>query len=133
MWRGVVWLSGVVAGVWLLSLAPALSVAGTDGVWHALLAGVVCLLPALGTWAAICRSMDHSQNWQMAVVLGGSLVRLFVVLAVCGLILAASEKVRSNWVLFVSTLIVYYLAILATETSLAMALRHRNGATRGRQ
>jgi hypothetical protein len=133
MGRGIAWLTVVVAGVWVLSLAPALSVAGTAGMWHSLLAGVVCLAPALCTWGMICRSMRHSINWQMAAILGGSIVRMFAVLAAGGVILASAENVRKNWVLFVSTLIVYYLAILATETRLAMALRQRRGMARGEQ
>ena len=115
-----------VAGtVWVASSGPALYGAGPAGLWISLLAGAICLLPAVGTWLLVSWSMTRAPQWQMAATLGGFLVRMFFVLALGSSLLAASEWLRTHWVLFVGTGVVYYLAALATETVLSVLERQR--------
>ena len=132
MVRGIGWLVGVAAAAWAVSVGPAWYAAGSPGPWISLLAGGVCLGPAIGTWAAAYWSIGQPQNRQLVTALGGSAVRLVVVLTAGGALLAAKEYLRENWVLFVVTGVVYYLATLTTETVLFVRYRQRRSEAPGR-
>ena len=125
MIRGIGWLVGVAAAVLALSLGPAWFAAGAVGPWVSSAACGVCLVPAIGTWMAAYWSLGQSANRQLAAALGGSAVRLVVVLTAGGALLALSEHLRSNWIFFVVTGVVYYVATLTTETLLYFRHRQR--------
>ena len=132
MVRGVVWLVSVTAALWAVSLGPSWFAARAAGPVISLAAGVVCLVPAIATWMVAHWSLGQSANRQLAAALGGSAVRIVVVVATGGGLLAASERLRENWVLFVVTGVGYYLATLTTETILLLKYRQRRSEAPGR-
>lgn len=133
MVRGLVWLVCMTAGIWAVSLGPSWFAARAAGPAISLAAGVVCLVPAIGTWMVAHWSLRQSANRQLAAALGGSAVRIVVVVASGGGLLAASERLRENWVLFVVTGVGYYLATLTTETVLFLKYRQRRSEAPGRE
>lgn len=77
-------------------------------------------------------SLSQSPNRQLGAALGGSAIRMVVVLAAGGVLLATIESLRTNWVLFAVTGAVYYLATLATETILFVRYRQRRNEAPGK-
>lgn len=99
--------------LWLIAVYPAKQYTGQDAVLHVTVAAVLCLIPTVGTLAWVGWSVSQSAEQQLVSVLGGTGVRMGLVLLV-GLALFrwAPGFQRMSFLIW---LLVFYLATLALE------------------
>lgn len=116
MKRSLVVLSVGTLALWLAVAWPARLVWGDAAVLFTAVAAVVCLVPALATLAWGLSSIQGSPQQRLAAVLGGTGLRMMVVLGLAvALFLSVPELGQPAFLVWV---IVFYLATLALEVLL---------------
>lgn len=109
----------LVAGIsWLVLLGPGWLLWGPAALRHSLAALGLCLVPALATLGWSLRMGRRTPEMQVLFCLGGTGVRLFVVLGL-GLILSLGWPEQYPEV-FWGWLLVFYLLLLGTEMALLL-------------
>jgi hypothetical protein len=117
-------LGGLVAGVlglWVVLVYPGYLFGGDRAVVYSAIAAILCLLPTAGTLLWAGWAFKQSPEQQLLMVLGGSGVRMAVVLG-AGLVLyswVAYFQQRSFWY----WVLVFYLVTLALEMTLLLGYR----------
>lgn len=110
-----------VALVWLAALYPAKLISGESGVLFTGVAALICLLPAVGTLLWCEWSFKGSPERQLAAVMGGTGVRMFVVIGIgMALFFLVEEFEHTAFWIWV---VVFYLATLALEIAVLVAGR----------
>jgi hypothetical protein len=119
MTRSIELLVGGAVAIWLLLLYPAYRLGGEAAILFSTVALLLCLAPTVLTmlWARWATSQSPEQ--QMVAVLGGTGVRMGLVLTV-GLALYRWSPTFSH-VRFLFWLLVFYLLTLALEITLLIA------------
>jgi hypothetical protein len=112
-------LAAWVAGAWLLLAVPAYWFWGDEAVVQAAVAAGLCLLPALATLAWATWTAGRSPEHQLAMALGGTGVRLGVVL--CGGLAIYFLVPGFRQVGFWIWVVVFYVVTLALEIGLIVA------------
>ena len=112
-------LVGGAFAVWLLVLYPARELGGEHAVLFATVALLLCLVPTVVTLVWTRWAAQQSAEQQMVAVLGGTGVRMGVVLA-SGLILYRWVPSFAH-MSFLFWLLVFYLVTLALEVTLLIA------------
>ncbi|HEV3257562.1 MAG TPA: hypothetical protein VG013_11820 [Gemmataceae bacterium] len=123
MTRRLLYLFGASSAFWLLVALPARHLGGGDAA--AVYSGtalLLCLLPAVVTLVWAGWALEKAPEQQLALVLGGTGLRLFVVLAAAWVLVQSVPYYREhggfwNW------LVVCYLFTLAMEMTLLLAGR----------
>jgi hypothetical protein len=106
------------AFLWLLLALPAWLLAGPEGLVDTTVACCLCLVPMTATSLWCQWAMDGSPEQQLAAVMGGTGVRLLVViLGSIGLFLTVEALQRPAFLIWV---VVFYLASLALEVTLVI-------------
>jgi hypothetical protein len=114
--RSIEVLVGGAMAVWLLLLYPARELGGEHAVLFATVALLLCLVPTVATLVWTRWATQQSAEQQMVAVLGGTGVRMGVVL-VSGLILYRWVPSFAHMG-FLFWLLVFYLVTLALEVTL---------------
>ena len=122
-WRLALLVGGTLL-LWVVVVYPAHLIWGTVAIQHSAAAMGLCLLPAVATLLWAEWAQRQSPGHQLGMILGGTAVRMVVVLA-GGLALSLnvstfrepSETAFWVWVL------VFYMATLGLEVALLMQLR----------
>ena len=110
------WLIFGTVGFWLLSMLPALFLGDHQTLVHSATAGLMCLMPILATQLWYLRTRRQPGARLSIVVLAGTGLRMFVVLA-GGLVLSLSFdyfRTQNFWI----WILMFYLATLALDVSL---------------
>ena len=102
---------------WATAAVPAWWLGGRAGLEGLTVAAVLCLLPGFLVFLFVSR-MVASENQLSIVVLGGAGLRMLFVLA--GMLAVQSLRPDLGFREFVVWLLVFYLAMLATETVLVL-------------
>src|SRR5262249_9520169 len=125
--RRLALLLGGSLALWLLAALPARAVWGDVAVIHSGTAVLLCLVPAAATLLWADRAASPGPHHQFFALLGGTRVRLFVVLA--------GALALQQWVPYFGEqpgfwvwLLLFYFATLALELTLVLA---RRGAPSG--
>jgi hypothetical protein len=106
------------AFLWLLLALPAWLLAGPSGLVDTTVACCLCLVPMTATLLWCQWAQNGSPEQQLAAVMGGTGVRLLVViLGSVGLFLAVEALQRPAFLIWV---VVFYLASLALEVTLVV-------------
>ena len=126
MIKRIVYLVGGSITLWVLLAIPARRLWGDDTAIYAAAAMLLCLAPAVLTliWAGWAR--ERSADQQMIAMLGGTGVRMFLVLA-GALVLTQFVPYFQEQSGFWAWLLVFYLSTLAFEVVLLVT--DRDGAT----
>jgi len=116
-WSRCGWLSAATAILWLILLAPAWFVAGRNGIVGLSAAAGLCLVPGWAVfWLATTFGAAGSQV--PLVILGGTVLRMMFVLL--GMVIVQTADPHLGFREFVVWLLVFYLSLLAVETSLML-------------
>ena len=103
--------------VWLLASMLAFWIAGWRGVYGSAAAATVCGVPGLATLALYHWSCQkRSDRWRIAGILGGTLVRMVVVMGAGAILHATLEGF--DLLGFLIWLMLFYLASLTAEVLL---------------
>jgi hypothetical protein len=105
--------------VWLVALYPAQVLGGRTALVYCTVALGLCLVPTVVSLALVSRAARWPPEYRLAIILGGTGVRMALVLGV-GLVLnrcVDGFDRPSFWV----WLLVFYLTTLTLETSLLVA------------
>lgn len=127
MIKRIVYLVGGSITLWVLLAIPARRLWGDDTAIHAAAALFLCLVPAVLTLIWTGWAQGRSSDQQMVAVLGGTGVRMFLVLA-GALVLTQFVPYFQDQNGFWAWLLVFYLYTLAFEVVLLVT--DRDGATR---
>ncbi len=119
MRRSIEVLVGGALAVWLLVLYPARELGGEHAVLFTTVSLLLCLVPTIATMVWTRWATQQSAEQQMVAVLGGTGVRMGVVLA-SGLILYRWVPAFAH-VSFLFWLLVFYVVTLALEVTLLIA------------
>ena len=123
MTRRLLYLFGGCAAFWLLVALPARHLGGGDAaVAYSGTALALCLVPGVVTLLWAGWALDKSPEQQLTLVLGGTGMRLFVVLGAAWVLFATVPYYREHngfW----AWLLVFYLFTLALEMALLLAGR----------
>ena len=123
MTRRLLYLFGASAAFWLLVALPARHLGGGDAaVAYSGTALALCLVPGVVTLLWAGWALDKSPEQQLTLVLGGTGMRLFVVLGAAWALFASVPYFREHngfW----AWLLVFYLFTLALEMALLLAGR----------
>ncbi len=114
-------LLGGTLAFWLLVVYPARVLGGWPGVVYSAVAMLLCLVPTAVTLAWARRAALQSPGQQLMAVMGGTGLRMAVVLG-CGVLLYLSApyfEQRAFWI----WLLVFYLFTLTWEMVLLLAER----------
>lgn len=110
--------------LWAVVVYPASRLLGPEALVQSLAAMLLCLVPAVATMAFALRAFNRSGEEQLLAVLGGTGVRMAVVLGLgwLGFTLVPELHANAFWI----WLIVFYLATLGLEMTLLVrgASRH---------
>ena len=117
MARKILAFSTLLFAMWLLTCMPAFWVAGWRGVCGSAAAAAVCGVPALVTlvlyhWS----SQKRSDRWRIAGILGGTIVRMVVVMGAGATLHATVDGFDLRG--FLIWLMLFYLASLTAEVLL---------------
>jgi hypothetical protein len=119
--RHLVLLIGGTAVFWALWALLAYAVWGGDSVVQSAVAAGLCLLPAAATFVWASRAYRQSVDKQLAMVLGATGVRLFVVLAGAFVLYSSfpyfRQDVAPGFLIWVG---IFYMFTLALESVLAL-------------
>jgi hypothetical protein len=120
--RRLLYLFGASAAFWLLVAIPARHISGDAAAVYAGTALLLCLIPAAVTLLWAGWALERSPEQQLTLVLGGTGMRLFVVLGAAWALFQSVPYFREyngfwNW------LVVCYLFTLALEMALLLAGR----------
>jgi hypothetical protein len=119
MTRSIELLVGGAIAIWLLLLYPAYRLGGEAAILFSTVALLLCLAPTVLTMLWTRWATAQSPEQQLVAVLGGTGVRMGLVLAV-GLALYRWSSPFSH-VRFLFWLLVFYLLTLALEITLLIA------------
>jgi hypothetical protein len=111
-----------VVGLWLILALPAGRIWGEGALVCSAIAGVLCLVPAGITLIWTARSLDRPADQQLILMLGGTGVRMFVVLAASLLLyrlIPYLQERPSYWI----WVLIFYLFSLALEMTLVLSGR----------
>ena len=105
--RRLTLLTAGVLGLWLLLALPGVRIWGEGALVCSAIAAVLCLVPAAITLVWTTSSLGRSADQQLILMLGGTGVRMFVVLAVytyqeqpaalLALVLIAAAAFAAEW------------------------------------
>jgi hypothetical protein len=123
MTRQAIILVAGCGAAWILAAIPARLLAGDQAAVYAGVACALCLVPALATllWAGL--AFRGSPESQLAAVLGGTGLRLFVVLAATWLVSTLDDFQEGPG--FLWWVLAFYLLTLALELTVLLASRQR--------
>jgi hypothetical protein len=124
--RLLAFLVGGTLAAWIVVLYPARIMVGEFAILYSTVAMALCLVPAALTLAWSWRAMEGKGEQQIIVILGGTGLRMVLVLvgglAICGLFPAFQQA--SFWIFVLA----FYLVTLALEMILIVGqLRSRLG------
>lgn len=120
------WLTVFALAGWLLLLGPAHLLGERDGVEGVTWAAALCLVP--GWLVFLVSSRFHGLNAQLpVVVIGGTVLRMMFVLV--GMVAVQGSRPDLGFREFTLWLLVFYLGMLAAETSLTLKAHSEEGAT----
>jgi hypothetical protein len=108
-------------GAWLLLSYPAYRLGGESALLHSSVAVGLCLLPTALTLAWASWAFRQAPEQQMVMLLGGTGVRMAVVLGVGLILYSGVPAFQQNG--FLVWLLVFYLFTLALEMVLLVAGR----------
>lgn len=122
--KQLLYLSGGTLFLWGLAVVPARIAWGDGVIAHSGVAALLCLVPAVATliWA---QSARHSREGRLVAALGGSGLRLAIVLA-GGFGLTQLLPEWFPWSFWI-WLMVFYVFTLAVETALLVRSEPRSG------
>ena len=112
-------------GLWLLTFYPGQLLGGEQALVYSLVAMGLCLVPSVATLAWASWADKQSSEQQLAMVLGGTGIRMAFVLG-AGLVLfygAPYFHQSSFWI----WILVFYLGTLGLEMTLLVAGRSEKG------
>jgi hypothetical protein len=109
-------LIGGTVALWAVLVYPASRLLGSEALIHSLAAMLLCLIPAVATMAFALRAFQRSSEEQLLAVLGGTGLRMAVVLGLGFLAFTFVPELHADafWI----WLIVFYLATLGLEMTL---------------
>jgi hypothetical protein len=114
---------------WLVLAIPARSLWGHAAVWHSLAAAGLCLVPTAATLLAAQWATRQPPELQLVVVVFGTLLRMFFVLA-AGLVIYFRVPFFQDAAFWV-WILVFYLFTLALEMTLLLTRQAPAGNTPG--
>jgi hypothetical protein len=109
-------LAGTTVLLWGLAAYPAWSIGGPEQLAQSAAAMLICLLPALFTLYLARRSLGASFETQLAAILGGTGLRMFIVLGIGFVCYLSVEELRATS--FWLWLMGFYLLTLCVEVAL---------------
>ena len=117
MTRKLLAFSTLLFALWLLTCGPAFWIAGWRGVYGSAAAATVCGVPGLATLVLYHWSCQkRSDRWRIAAILGGTIVRMVVVMGAGAILHATMEGF--DLLGFLIWLMLFYLASLTAEVLL---------------
>jgi small-conductance mechanosensitive channel len=114
--------------LWLFLAYPARHWAGELGLVYISVSAILCVIPSIVMLGFAAWSANPSPERQLAIVLGGTLVRMTFVMAAALTLYLAAAAFSSAW--FWMAVAVFYLFTLAVETFLMVRMQptpERNG------
>lgn len=108
-------LVGVSVGLWLAVSYPAWRLGGREMLAYSAAALVLCLVPTVATLLLAIKAEKQSPQNVLLMLLGGTGIRMFVVLGV-GLLVCLTMEV--NVVAYWLWMLLFYLATLTVEVTL---------------
>jgi hypothetical protein len=106
--------------LWVLVLVPARMVWGDRAVVESAVAAALCLIPMSLTLVWSIRAQGGSAEGQLAAAMGGTAIRLFVVILGAVVLYLSIEEL--NEASFMVWVVFFYLATLTLE--IVLVLRH---------
>ena len=119
MVQRLAFLIGGTLALWVALVYPASRLLGPEALIQSLSAMLLCLLPAVATMAFALRAFTRSSEEQLLAILGGTGLRMAVVLGfgLLGFVFVPELHANAFWI----WLIVFYAATLALEMTLLRA------------
>ena len=126
MMRSLALLALGTAALWLLLLFPVRLAFGDRAVLETAVAAVLCLIPMALTMAWSAWAQAGSPETQLAAVLGGTALRMLLIVAIAlALFKTVEELSRPDFLIWV---VVFYLATLTLE--IVLLVRRQAAETR---